>query len=79
MGNGKRQIPAIFSKKKSNATYLGEKVVFDDLKEFCPTLSHIREFNILLIESFLSWLKAVKHNSENTLIKKTKDFKSLCK
>jgi hypothetical protein len=56
-------------REKSNGTYINEKGVFDDLKEFCPTLAHIQQFNILLIESFLTWLRAVKHNSETTSIK----------
>ncbi|MDR1245072.1 MAG: tyrosine-type recombinase/integrase, partial [Endomicrobium sp.] len=63
-------------REKSDGTHANEKYVFDDLKKFCPTLSNISEFNILLIESFLTWLRTVKKNSENTLVQKQKILKA---
>ncbi|MDR1245076.1 MAG: tyrosine-type recombinase/integrase, partial [Endomicrobium sp.] len=63
-------------REKSIGTYENEKYVFDDLKKFCPTISNISEFNMLFIESFLTWLRTTKKNSETTLVSKQKILKS---
>jgi integrase len=62
---------------KAKTSVALDKQLFNNLEEFYPEISSIKDLNISFAEKFLNWLKEVKHNSEATCKRKATTLKNI--
>ena len=68
----------IYSQSSKAKTSLAlDRQLFNNIEEFYPEISSIKDLNIYFAEKFLNWLKEAKHNSEATCKRKATTLKNI--